>query len=111
MLLVRVICALVVVDLATAQLELHVEYPDISNRGRVMLTCRDGLRNLTGAVFQKNGSALTQGTASDQVTSLTNEGDGVVTITFTQPQEGFFRCVAPPGDSRVSPEIGLAGNE
>ena len=45
------------------------------------------------------------------MTSLTNEADGVVTITFTQAQEGFFRCVAPPGDSRMSPEIGLAGND
>ena len=109
----QVICALVVVDLATAeQLELVVAYPDMSNRGRVTLTCMVGLRRLAGAVFQKNGSTLTQGTASDHVTSLTIEGDGVVTITFTQDQEGFFRCVGPPpGDSRMSPEIGLAGNE
>ena len=110
-LLVQVICALVVVDLATAELELDVEYPDMSNRGRVTLTCRDGLRVLPGAVFQKSGSALTPGTDSDQVTSITDEGVGVVTITFTQAQEGFFRCVGPPGDSRMSPEIGLAGNE
>ena len=106
--MLQVICALVVVDLATAQLELDVEYPDISNRGRVTLTCRDGLRRLAGAVFQKDGVALTQGPASDQVTSLTDEADGVVTISFTQAQEGLFRCVAP-GDS--SPEIGLAGND
>ena len=61
MLLVQVICALIVVDLATAELELDVEYPDMSNRGRVTLTCRDGLRGLAGAVFQKNEVALTQG--------------------------------------------------
>ena len=110
--MLQVICALVVVDLATAQqLELDVEYPDMSNRGRVTLTCRDGLRGLAGAVFQKDEVTLTQGTDSDQVTSLTNEADGVVTITFTQDQEGFFRCVAPQDDSRMSPEIGLAGNE
>ena len=109
--MLQVICALVVVDLATAQLELDVEYPDTDNRGRVTLTCRDGLRRLADAVFQKNEVPLTQGTASHQVTSLTNEADGVVTITFTQAQEGFFRCVAPPGDSRMSPEIGLAGND
>ena len=60
-LLVQVICALVVVDLATAELELDVEYPDMSNRGRVTLTCRDGLRGLAGAVFQKDGVPLTQG--------------------------------------------------
>ena len=107
--LVQVICALVVVDLATAELELDVAYPDTDNRGRVTLTCRDGLRGLADAVFQKDEVALTQGTASHQVTSLTNEADGVVTISFTQAQEGFFRCVAPPGDS--SPEIGLAGND
>ena len=104
-LLVQVICALVVVDLATAELELDVAYPDMSNRGRVTLTCRDGLRGLAGAVFQKDGVPLTQGTASDQVTSLINVGDGVVTITFTPDQEGVFRCV------RTSPEIGLAGND
>ena len=114
MLLVQVICALVVFGLATAQLELRLDvaYPDTDNRGRVTLTCRDGLRNLADAVFLKDGVALAQGTASDQVTTLTNEGDGSVTITFTQSQEGFFRCVAPPpGDSGMSPEIGLAGNE
>ena len=110
-LLVQVICALVVVDLATAELELDVTYPDTDNRGRVTLTCRDDLRGLAGAVFQKNGSALTQGTASDHVTSLTNGADGVVTITFTQAQEGFFRCVDPQDDSRMSREISLAGNE
>ena len=111
-LLVQVICALVVVDLATAQLELDVEYPDTSNRGRVMLTCRDGLRGLAGAVFQKDRVHLTPGPDSDQVTSLTDEVDGVVTITFTPAQEGVFRCVGPlPGDSRIPPETGLAGNE
>ena len=109
--MLQVICALVVVDLATAQLVLDVEYPDMSNRGRVTLTCRDGLRGLADAVFQKDGVPLTQGTASHQVTSITDEADGVVTITFTQAQEGVFRCVDPPGDSRMSPEIGLAGND
>ena len=111
-LLVQVICALVVVDLATAELELDVEYPDMSNRGRVTLTCRDGLPPLAGAVFLKDGVNLTQGPASNQVTSLTNEGVGVVTITFTQAQEGVFRCVDRLDDDRISPEmIGLAGNE
>ena len=52
-LLVQVICALVVVDLATAELELDVTYPDTDNRGRVTLTCRDDLRGLAGAVFQE----------------------------------------------------------
>ena len=110
-LLVQVICALVVVDLATAELEIDVAYPDIGNRGRVTLTCRDSLRRLADAVFEKTEVPLTQGRASDQVTSITMEGDGRVTITFTQAQEGFFHCVAPLGDSRMSREIGLAGNE
>ena len=112
-LLVQVICALVMVDLATAQfVELDVTYPDTDNRGRVTLTCRDGRHGLADAVFQKNQTTLTQGPASDQVTSLINEGNGEVTITFTQAQEGVVRCHLPPGDNTiVSNKIGLAGNE
>ena len=109
-LLVQVICALVVVDLARAQFRLDVTYPDTDNRGRVTLTCRDGLRGLSGAMFLKDGVDLAQGPDSHQVTSLSDEVDGAVTITFTQAQEGVFRCV-DPGNGRISPRIGLAGNE
>ena len=104
---VQVICAtLVVVELAAAQLEMGVLYPDSGNRSHVWLRCmRSNGSNmgLPGAQFSRNGSLLT----AEDVTSLTDAGNGEVTFIFTQAQEGFFRCVH---EGQMSPEIGLAGN-
>ena len=107
--LVKVICALAVLELAAAELDMDVEYPDMPiNRSRVMLTCRNGLRPLSGAQFEKDGVPLAPGQANNQVISLTNEGDGEVTFTFTQAQEGNFRCA---GGGEMSDPIGLTGND
>ena len=88
--------------------EMTVEYLDgISNRNGVRLICKDEtLRRVSDAEFQKNGTLLSQGPGRDQVTSLV-EGNGEVTFTFTQGQEGFFRCIY---ENVSSSEIGLAGN-
>ena len=103
-LLVKVICVLAaVLELAAAQLRMDVDYPDGPRQNRVRLTCRSGLK----PIFFKDRVPITQGQSSNQVTSLIDEGDQV-TITFTQAQEGFFRCV---GDDEISPAIGLAGND
>ena len=106
--LMKVICVLAVLQLAAAQLVISADYPGgTSNRSHVTLTCRNGIIPISDAQFQKDGIPLTQGSANNQVTSLI-EGDDQVTFTFTQAQEGMFRCV---GDGEMSPEIGLAGND
>ena len=107
--LVKVICVLTVA-LAAAELQMDVEYPDgTSNRNRVRLICRNEitLRRVSDARFQKYVTFLTQGSASIQVTTLV-EGDGEVTFTFTQAQEGLFRCVHNDEESEW---IGLTGND
>ena len=107
--LVKVICVLAVAELAAARLRMDVDYPDgTSNPNRVKLTCRDDLIPLRGAQFEKNGVRLTPGQDNDQVTTLMPGGDGEVTFTFTQAQEGNFSCV---GDGKMSDPIGLTGND
>ena len=107
--LVKVICVLAVAELAAAVLQMEVVYPDgTSNPSCVRLICRNDttLRRVSDAQFQKNGVPLSQGPGRDQVTSLV-EGDGEVTFTFTQDQEGIFRCVH---NDEMSQEINLTGN-
>ena len=104
--LLQLVCALNVASFATAQIAMDVNYPAVENRNLVKLTCIDGLIPLSGAQFLKDGVPLTQGSASHQVSTLTNEGDGEVTFTFTQAQEGSFRCSA---NGQTSPAIALAG--
>ena len=108
--LLQVVCVLAAAGLATAQIVMDVEYPSVGNQNVVELTCRmsDDDTPLLGAQFLKDGIPLTQGPASDQVTSLTIAGDGVVTITFNQAQEGFFGCRY---EDQPSPEIALAGKD
>ena len=101
--LLQVIFAL---NVATAQIAMRVDYPAVENRNQVKLTCTSGLNLLRGAQFLKDGVPLTEGSASHQVSTLTSEADGEVTFTFTQAQEGLFRCSAK---DQTSPEIGLAG--
>ena len=105
--LVQVFCALGMVDVALAQLALSVDYPDPQNPNLVMLTCREPVFAVMGAEFQKDGAPLTSGPSSHQV-NITNLGIGRVTFTFTQAQEGAFRCIF---EGHTSSEIELAGNQ
>ena len=107
--LLQVVCALSVASFATAQIAIDVNYPAVENRSLVNLTCKmiGGPIPLGGAQFLKDGVLLTQGPASDQVsTIITSEGDGEVMFIFTQAQEGSFRCSAK---GQTSPAIALAG--
>ena len=105
--LLQVICALGMVNIALAQLALIVDYPDPQNPNLVMLTCTDPIFVVMGAQFQKDGIPLTSGPSSHQV-NITNLGIGRVTFTFTQAQEGAFRCIF---EGQTSSEIELAGNQ
>ena len=88
--------------------KLSVQYPAVSgNYSVVTLTCRDAFGNkLSGAEFLKNGTLLTSGPESHQVTIINDTGDGEISFSFTQEQEGVFSC--GKGEN-VSAGIGLAG--
>ena len=69
------------------------------------LTClRENLPQ-SDAEFFKDGTPLTSGSESHQVT-ITSTGSGEITFSFTQEQEGYFSCRSR---GRFSDEIGLAG--
>lgn len=86
--------------------KLQVEYPVNGNYSVVRVTCRDLVGDkLNGAEFLKNGTVLTSGPASHQVT-ITERGDGELSFIFTQEQEGVFSC---GGEDSMSAGVGLAG--
>lgn len=94
----------------TAALNLIVTYPEPKNFSVVKLTCQDDsgipLNNSESLRFLKNGTQLTSGSESHQVTiNMTSTDD--ITFSFTQEQEGFFSCTRPRANA--SDEIGLAG--
>ena len=105
--LVQVICALAIINSTLAQIVLYVNYPEPDNQNLVRLTCVRGVFLLMDAEFQRNRVPLTSGPPSHQVTII-NQGNGEVMFTFTQAQEGAFRCVH---EGQTSSEIELAGNE
>lgn len=81
---------LYLIQLGPVRLSLH--YPVSGNYSVVHATCRDmlGLR-VDGAMFLKNGTLLTSGSASHQVI-ITGKGGGEISFVFTQAQEGVFSC-------------------
>ena len=84
---------------------LDVEYPDVNNYSLVKLTClRENLPQ-SDAEFFKDGTILTSGSGSHQVTIL-SRGSGEITFSFTQEQDGYFGCYSR---NHSSDEIGLAG--
>ena len=103
---VQVICGLVLLlEPATAALELSVTYPIPGNRSVVDLSCRQSgdLFNVDGAEFLRNNDVIT--TDSDLV-SVVSEGTGTIRFSFTQQQEGTFTCT---DQTSASNAIGLAG--
>ena len=88
-----------------AEPQLDVDYPDVNNYSLVKLTClRENLPQ-SDAEFFKDGTILTSGSESHQVT-INSTGSGEITFSFTQEQEGYFSCHSR---DRSSDEIGLAG--
>ena len=87
--------------------KLSVQYPVSGNYSIVRATCRDVSGDkLSSAEFLKNGTVLTSGPESHQVTIINDTGDGEISFSFTQEQEGVFSC--GKGKNR-SAGIGLAG--
>ena len=102
---VTVVCALVVVDSAAADLDLNVFYLEEENYSAVRLTCTEGGFTVTNVEFLKDGDLITS--TSDLVT-VTNMGVGEISFTFTQQLEGMFSCRRGGGGDE-SEKIGLAG--
>ena len=85
--------------------QLEVQYPDFNNYTLVKLSCLRENRPQSDAEFFKNGTSLTSGSGSHQVT-VNSTGSGEITFSFTQEQEGYFSCHSR---GHSSDEIGLAG--
>ena len=97
--LVEVICVLAVVCASKAQVNLRVDYPEPENYNLVTLTCSDDFGSeLNDAEFLRR--------APGQDSPVQLPGNGEVTITLTQEEEGYFSCRS---DSVPSDEIDLAG--
>ena len=104
---VSVICALVVVDSAAADLDLNVFYLEEENYSAVRLTCTGGGLTVTNAEFLKDGDLIT---STSNLVTVTNIGSGEISFTFTQQQEGMFSCRSGGGaGGDESEKIGLAG--
>ena len=107
-LFLRVFCALLAPYPSEGNtVQLGVQYPVSGNYSVVRATCRDVSGDkLSSAEFLKNGTVLTSGPERHQVTISNDTGDGEISFSFTQEQEGVFSC--RKGEN-VSAGIGLAG--
>ena len=84
-----------------------MNYPDASNRSFVELTCSliaDGFNSLVNdSKFERDNELIT----SDNVTII-QINDSMISFSFTQDQEGWFRCTTSDAVD-ISSAIGLAG--
>ena len=83
-----------------------MNYPDANNRSFVELTCsliNNSNSRVNGAKFERDAELIT----SDNVTII-QINDSMISFSFTQEQEGWFRCTTSDAVD-ISTAIGLAG--
>ena len=83
-----------------------MNHPDASNRSVVELTCSritDSDSQVNSAQFERDNDLIT----SDNVTII-QINDSMISFSFTQDQEGWFRCITSDAVD-ISTAIGLAG--
>ena len=113
----RAVCVFVLVLVAAVRLGeaivLQATYPEADentktgNFGVVTLTCSDAFEipDATTVFFERNEASITEG--PNPVTVIDSQRTSV-TFSFTQNQEGNFRCrTASPAET--SQTVGLAG--
>ena len=89
--------------------KLSIHYPVSGNYSVVRAGCSVAFTasgHGHGIEWRKNETVLTSGPESHQVTIINDTGDGEISFSFTQEQEGVFSC--GKGKNR-SAGIGLAG--